>query len=341
HHYDALGSTRQLTDQNGDLTDDYTYDAWGNLVAHTGTSQTAFLWIGEIGYYWNAETKQYTARARIVRSDVARWLSFDPLWFAADDRLNPYRYANGSPMTFVDPSGLSGSSDGGGGDPNMLFPGSCEGCLVLFFLGWKGDPTVVTNGMYIAASVPKSPRHRVVVLNPDDGVPEDTLGEWLDWACSPVRSRAGKTNVCVVLVGHSLGAKVAIETVDWLALEIPRRPACATFVAALLTVDAHDKALRSPVTTGPTHPPARFSFFNYYQDHGRPGLGASGALVKCASISGATNENVNSGLAKWMSDHSLTGPTDTYHTSIEEYIVDSKGVGTWSGNAADDLNDPP
>jgi hypothetical protein len=38
YHYDGLGSTRQLTDSQENVTDTYTYDAWGESVAQEGTT---------------------------------------------------------------------------------------------------------------------------------------------------------------------------------------------------------------------------------------------------------------------------------------------------------------
>ncbi len=38
YHFDGLGSTVALSDESGTITDTYTYDAWGNLTAHTGTT---------------------------------------------------------------------------------------------------------------------------------------------------------------------------------------------------------------------------------------------------------------------------------------------------------------
>jgi hypothetical protein len=53
YQYDALGSTRALTDDAGDATDTYVYDAWGNEVAVTGTTVNPFRWVGDVGYYWD------------------------------------------------------------------------------------------------------------------------------------------------------------------------------------------------------------------------------------------------------------------------------------------------
>jgi hypothetical protein len=41
-HFDALGSTRQLTDDNEAVTDQRIYDGFGNTVSHTGTTEFPF-----------------------------------------------------------------------------------------------------------------------------------------------------------------------------------------------------------------------------------------------------------------------------------------------------------
>src|SRR5260221_13722667 len=51
HHFDVLGSTRQLTNAAGGTTDTVIYDAWGNVVSRTGATATKRQWIGQIAYY--------------------------------------------------------------------------------------------------------------------------------------------------------------------------------------------------------------------------------------------------------------------------------------------------
>src|SRR5258708_21051082 len=51
-HFDAIGSTRQLTNAGGTVTDTVIYDAWGNVVTRTGTTAIRALWIGQVGYYF-------------------------------------------------------------------------------------------------------------------------------------------------------------------------------------------------------------------------------------------------------------------------------------------------
>src|SRR5580704_14085663 len=65
HHFDGLGSTRQLTNAAGSVTDSVIYDAWGNVVSRTGTTAIVFLWIGELEYYRDVETGQLYVRRRV------------------------------------------------------------------------------------------------------------------------------------------------------------------------------------------------------------------------------------------------------------------------------------
>src|SRR5437762_3499272 len=56
HHFYAPGSTRQLTNAAGTVTDSMIYDAWGNVVGRTGTTGARMLWIGQFEYYFDPET---------------------------------------------------------------------------------------------------------------------------------------------------------------------------------------------------------------------------------------------------------------------------------------------
>jgi YD repeat-containing protein len=49
HHYDALGSTTEVTDDAGDVTDTFDYDAWGNVLSRTGTNVIPFQYVGGAG----------------------------------------------------------------------------------------------------------------------------------------------------------------------------------------------------------------------------------------------------------------------------------------------------
>src|SRR5579863_822272 len=73
HHFDALGSTRQLTNAAGTVTDSMIYDAWGTVVNRVGITSMALMWIGEVGYYFDAETRLFYVRRRPYQPSVGRW----------------------------------------------------------------------------------------------------------------------------------------------------------------------------------------------------------------------------------------------------------------------------
>jgi RHS repeat-associated protein len=104
HHFDAIGSTRQLTNAAGAVTDRATYDAWGNVVSRTGTTASRQLWIGELAYYFDTEINLNFVRARIFDPTVGRWTAVDPLP-PQSAPLNPYLYAMNGLLASQDPSG--------------------------------------------------------------------------------------------------------------------------------------------------------------------------------------------------------------------------------------------
>ena len=103
YHFDALGSTRALTDDSQTVTDSYTYDAWGNGIARTGTTSTPFRWVGNVGYYYDTELGSFYIRARQYLPMVARWASVDPLSWSTS--LQPYIYVMSYSLMSMDPSG--------------------------------------------------------------------------------------------------------------------------------------------------------------------------------------------------------------------------------------------
>jgi len=111
-----LGSTRALTDDGGDATDTYVYDAWGNEVAVSGSTVNPFRWVGQVGYYFDDETGTFYVRARVYEPVTGRWMSMDPLFYRAKARLrshgtghdapNVHAYVGCAPLSWADPSGM-------------------------------------------------------------------------------------------------------------------------------------------------------------------------------------------------------------------------------------------
>ena len=106
YHYDGLGSTRALSDTSGTLTDTYAYayDAFGELLQQTGTTENRYRFAGE---QYDAGLDQYYLRARYYDQGVGRFTQQDT-WMGKDSdpiTLHKYLYANSDPVNFTDPSG--------------------------------------------------------------------------------------------------------------------------------------------------------------------------------------------------------------------------------------------
>ena len=102
--YDGQGNVRQLTNAAGVVTDTYNYDAFGNLIGHTGTTPNHFLYRGE---RYDTDLKLYYLRARWYNPVTGRFMSRD-----SDDgnptdpaSLHKYLYAGGDPVNKIDPTG--------------------------------------------------------------------------------------------------------------------------------------------------------------------------------------------------------------------------------------------
>ena len=106
HHYDALGSTRQMTGSAGSLVNSYGYTAWGEAIAALTSESVAnaFRWVGMLGYFFDDEADTYYVRARHYDPGTGRWLSQDPIAHEGS-RRNLYEYVTGNPIRFLDPDG--------------------------------------------------------------------------------------------------------------------------------------------------------------------------------------------------------------------------------------------
>lgn len=108
-HSDQVGSTLALTDAAGELTDAYAYDPYGRLLRHEGDSPQPFTFVGAWGVRQEGGGGElYQMRARTYDASTGRFLSPEPLWPDLYDpkALNPYAYAGGDPVRFLDPTGL-------------------------------------------------------------------------------------------------------------------------------------------------------------------------------------------------------------------------------------------
>lgn len=108
YHYDYRGSTIAITDSTGAVTDTFAYDTYGKRIARTGSTDTPFQYDGRDGVVTD-ETGLLYMRARYYCPDLRRFINADII--AGDITnaitLNRYAYANGNPVSNIDPFGLS------------------------------------------------------------------------------------------------------------------------------------------------------------------------------------------------------------------------------------------
>ena len=121
--YDGGGTARGLADHTGSVTDTFTFDAFGNLAARTGSTPNDMLYRGE---QFDAGLGLYYLRARWYNPATSRFLTVDK--YEGDSRMlccqtarlqgleemgpatflahPPLAYTHHEPVNFVDPSGL-------------------------------------------------------------------------------------------------------------------------------------------------------------------------------------------------------------------------------------------
>ena len=106
YHYDRIGNTVALTDDSGNVTDQYAYDPdpYGFGVTKQGETVNPFTFIGRYGVM-DEGNNIYYMRARYYNAEAGRFLSEDPIGFEGGD-LNLYAYVGGNPMVGIDPVGL-------------------------------------------------------------------------------------------------------------------------------------------------------------------------------------------------------------------------------------------
>ena len=138
YHQNTLGSVFALTDEGGNVVEAYQYDAYGGQTVFAnpgggidvegadatiaGGTQLENPY-GFTGRRLDAETGRYFNRYRYLDPDAGRFLSRDPMGYAAGS-LGLYEYAGGRPTQYVDPMGLGPKqADGvGPGATNVFLP---------------------------------------------------------------------------------------------------------------------------------------------------------------------------------------------------------------------------
>ena len=129
YHFDFRGSTIAITDEAGNITDTFAYDTYGKLIERTSETDTVFLYDGRDGVVTDTNGLLYM-RARYYSPEMKRFVNADIVAGQISNAvtLNRFAYANGNPVSNIDPFGLSseGKTDGDtkeyvGSQQNVLY----------------------------------------------------------------------------------------------------------------------------------------------------------------------------------------------------------------------------
>lgn len=99
YHDDFRGSTIAMTDANANITHQYQYDDYGNILQIQEADSNPFRYVGKYGVMYEDETLDFM-RARYYDPEIGRFISEDPIW-----STNLYPYANNNPIMAADPGG--------------------------------------------------------------------------------------------------------------------------------------------------------------------------------------------------------------------------------------------
>ena len=123
--FEAIGTTRQLTGLTQVITDSYTMDAWGNILAVMGTTANPFTYVGKESYYTDRQSNLILLGVRYYGAGVGRFITRDililedPYRYAQANpvvldpiHISDYSYADANPCKWIDSTGLQSITDG-------------------------------------------------------------------------------------------------------------------------------------------------------------------------------------------------------------------------------------
>ena len=102
--FDGHGSVKALTGENGNITDNYSYNAYGVTLTKEGTTDNMYYYCGEqmddaTGLYYLRARYMNPLTAAFTQKDRYEGDIYEPV------TMNGYLYTKGNPVRYTDPSG--------------------------------------------------------------------------------------------------------------------------------------------------------------------------------------------------------------------------------------------
>lgn len=112
YHYNAIGSTIAITDQEQNLVNKYAYAPFGEILNEEEDIPQPFKFVGRYGVMYEESNGLYYMGARYYDPSDGRFISEDPIGFESGE-VNLFAYAGNNPMLVIDPLGLCGEKSWG------------------------------------------------------------------------------------------------------------------------------------------------------------------------------------------------------------------------------------
>ncbi|HWQ92992.1 MAG TPA: RHS repeat-associated core domain-containing protein [Clostridia bacterium] len=147
YHFDYRGSAVALSDAAGTVLEGVEYSPYGQITRRAGTTaDTPFLFNGMYGVMTDSNGL-YHMRARYYNAFIKRFVNADPTGLSAG--LNFYAYADGNPISMIDPFGLSAWTSLGG--LGRMIGGGLEASVGYTFAVASGTAAVGTSPTVLGA----------------------------------------------------------------------------------------------------------------------------------------------------------------------------------------------